>query len=506
MASCDQARAAFEDAKTARNEAQLDEQRARKDLADNERLIAQSVGALERTQTRKSGVEEEIETVKQNIAGLQSRIDEEAIRLGEIEQRLPALEAAEANGEERVRLWKEARGVLEVKSGELRKRRNDLEVQKNSMEERTTYLTNRVEGLDKRLEQHKVEVEQAAIRREQIWSKIAVVDSLRTLVDTRIGTIEAHLGEMRELRNQERERQREVMTRLEDLRKRRSAVERELLSIAERRQEHEVRQAEVRMRLEALTQILDTELEMTLEQALAVEEPELEGGKTAKQRVAELDKELRQMGPINPLALEEFNQVKERHDFLDQQLKDVQESRKELVRVIRAVDAEIVEVFKLAYEDVAKNFEELFQSLFPGGNGRLKLTDPENILETGIEIEAKPSGKNVRTLSLLSGGERSLVAMGFLFSVFRSRPSPFYLLDEVEAPLDDMNLTRFLRLLQEFRKDAQLVLVSHQKRTMEQADCLYGVSMQPGGSSKVVSEKNEIDLTDKAMAEAAANN
>ena len=135
------------------------------------------------------------------------------------------------------------------------------------------------------------------------------------------------------------------------------------------------------------------------------------------------------------------------------------------------------------------NFEQLFDTLFPGGTGRLKLTDPDNLLDTGIEVEARPSGKNVRKLSLLSGGERSLTALAFLFAVFRSRPSPFYVMDEVEAALDDVNLHRFLGLVAEFRDEAQLVIVSHQKRTMEAADCLYGVTMQPGGSSRVVSEK-----------------
>jgi chromosome segregation protein len=146
-------------------------------------------------------------------------------------------------------------------------------------------------------------------------------------------------------------------------------------------------------------------------------------------------------------------------------------------------------VFSAAFADVAANFQHLFGTLFPGGRGALRLTDPDNLLETGIEVEAKPGGKNVKKLSLLSGGERSLTALAFLFAVFRSRPSPFYVMDEVEAALDDINLHRFLELVAEFRQDAQLVIVSHQKRTMEAADCLYGVSMQPGGSSKVVSEK-----------------
>src|SRR6202042_1302037 len=141
------------------------------------------------------------------------------------------------------------------------------------------------------------------------------------------------------------------------------------------------------------------------------------------------------------------------------------------------------------YADVGDNFESLFATLFPGGVGRLRLTEPDHPLETGIEVEARPSGKNVRRLSLLSGGERSLTAMAVLFAVFRSRPSPFYLMDEVEAALDDVNLHRFLDLVHEFRSEAQLLVVSHQKRTMEAADCLYGVTMAPGGSSRVIRER-----------------
>ena len=157
--------------------------------------------------------------------------------------------------------------------------------------------------------------------------------------------------------------------------------------------------------------------------------------------------------------------------------------------MIKAVDAEIQGVFAAAFADVSMNFTDLFGKLFPGGVGRLILTNPDDLLNTGIEVEAKPSGKNVKKLSLLSGGERSLTALAYLFAVFRSRPSPFYVMDEVEAALDDVNLHRFLGLVHEFRNDAQLLIVSHQKRTMETADCLYGVTMQPGGSSKVVSEK-----------------
>ena len=195
------------------------------------------------------------------------------------------------------------------------------------------------------------------------------------------------------------------------------------------------------------------------------------------------------MGPVNPLALDELAALQERHAFLTAQLDDVKGSRRELVKVIKAVEVEMAELLGAALADVTDHFAALFETLFPGGHGRLILTDPDHILDTGIEIEARPAGKNVRKLSLLSGGERSLCALAFLFAVFRSRPSPFYLLDEVEAALDDVNLHRFLDLLEEFRAEAQLVVVTHQKRTMEAADCLLGVTMQPGGSSKVLSER-----------------
>jgi chromosome segregation protein len=180
----------------------------------------------------------------------------------------------------------------------------------------------------------------------------------------------------------------------------------------------------------------------------------------------------------------------------------VRRARRELQQLIREVDDEIMRVFTEAFADVNAHFQVLVSTLFPGGAGRLSLSEPEDLLNTGVEVEARPAGKNVRKLSLLSGGERSLVALAFLFAVFRSRPSPFYLLDEVEAALDDVNLHRFLDLLHEFREEAQLIVVSHQKRTMEAADALYGVTMTPGGSSKVVSQKVRRAAPEEATAAA----
>ncbi|NDD98377.1 MAG: chromosome segregation protein SMC, partial [Actinobacteria bacterium] len=241
---------------------------------------------------------------------------------------------------------------------------------------------------------------------------------------------------------------------------------------------------------EATVETLRRDLDVEPAVAEAAELPELPEGVSAPARARDLERELRLMGPINPLALEEFNELQERHRFLEEQLEDVRKTRRELMQVITAIDTEIQTVFASAYADVSRNFNELFGGLFPGGTGRLVLTNPEDLLNTGIEVEAKPGGKNVKKLSLLSGGERSLTALAFLFAVFRSRPSPFYVMDEVEAALDDVNLHRFLNLINEFRREAQLIIVSHQKRTMEAGDSLLGVSMQPGGSSKVVTEKS----------------
>ena len=298
------------------------------------------------------------------------------------------------------------------------------------------------------------------------------------------------LGErLRKRRERESEAARAAGRRLDSLRTERGDAERQLSELREQLNRLDLEEAETRMRLEAAVENLRREFECEPEVAIAATAPEIPEGTTPAGRARELERELRLLGPVNPLALGEYEALNERHEFLEAQLDDVKSSRRELTRVIRSIDAEIVVVFEAAFADVATNFSSLFATLFPGGSGRLTLSDPSDPLNTGIEIEARPSGKNVRRLSLLSGGERSLTALAYLFAVFRARPSPFYLLDEVEAALDDVNLHRFLDLLNEFRGESQLVVVSHQKRTMEAADTLYGVSLPPGGSSRVVSQR-----------------
>ncbi|MFF5449739.1 chromosome segregation protein SMC [Streptomyces sp. NPDC012950] len=196
-----------------------------------------------------------------------------------------------------------------------------------------------------------------------------------------------------------------------------------------------------------------------------------------------------QLGKVNPLALEEFAALEERHKFLSEQLEDLRKTRTDLLQVVKEVDLRVEQVFTEAYRDTAREFEGVFSRLFPGGEGRLVLTDPDDMLTTGVEVEARPPGKKVKRLSLLSGGERSLTAVALLVSIFKARPSPFYVMDEVEAALDDTNLQRLIRIMQELQESSQLIVITHQKRTMEVADALYGVSMQGDGVSKVISQR-----------------
>jgi chromosome segregation protein len=198
---------------------------------------------------------------------------------------------------------------------------------------------------------------------------------------------------------------------------------------------------------------------------------------------------LDQLGKVNPLALEEFAALEERHAFLVTQLEDLRKTRRDLLTVIKEVDDRVLQVFASAYADTAREFERVFGRLFPGGDGRLILTEPDDMLATGIDFEARPPGKKVKRLSLLSGGERSLTAIAFLVAIFMARPSPFYVLDEVEAALDDTNLGRLLDIFAELRESSQLIIITHQKRTMEVADSLYGISMRGDGVSNVVSQR-----------------
>ena len=270
----------------------------------------------------------------------------------------------------------------------------------------------------------------------------------------------------------------------------------------------EIARAEMRLRMEALEAKSLEELGLEVDALVAEYGPDqlvpffgelAEGEEQPEPRAFDREQETRRLksaersmamlGKVNPLALEEFSALEERHQFLSEQLDDLRRTRKDLLDIVDEVDAKVLEVFEAAWRDVEEVFRDVFARLFPGGEGRLVLTDPGDLLNTGIDVEARPPGKKVKRLSLLSGGERSLVAVAFLVSLFKARPSPFYILDEVEAALDDTNLGRLLEIYEELRANSQLIVITHQKRTMEVADALYGVSMRGDGVTSVISQR-----------------
>ncbi|MCY4257707.1 MAG: AAA family ATPase [bacterium] len=386
-------------------------------------------------------------------------------------------------------LERKLRHTEEQIAEERSRQRMEYQVQRAHLAERCRLLTAQHQEIEQRLAQMASARVQAAARRQSADIKLSILAELDSLVAQRFATANSRLVELRRLRDEASRAALDAASQLEDLRKQRSQTETELGRCREADHASQLEVSEAEIKLTAAVERCRRDLNCEPQEAVNTQCPELFAGVSAADRIRTLEQELRIMGPVNPLALEEFEALSERHSFTQAQIDDIRQSRRELRKVIRKIDEEIIRLFSAAYADVSRNFVDLFETLFPNGEGKLRLTRPDELLETGVDVEARPSGKNVRRLSLLSGGERSLAAMAFLFAVFRSRPSPFYVMDEVEAALDDVNLHRFLKLVDTFRSDAQLLVVSHQKRTMEAADCLYGVSMKPGGSSKVLSEK-----------------
>ena len=475
-------RAALVDARTgiAASSSRLDQQLRAVDAA-SDRLASST------NDRRANGAEREI-TLK-SLDDIRARIDEYQRRVSELEAILPALEESEAAEIAAAKAQGEARAAIDSKSTHLGMRRKDLEIRLAGLREREQFLRQRLEETDRRLEVDTAARQEAGARRQRVEASILAVSRLGELVDRHRIAAEARLTVLHDMRRRQSDEAREITARLDAARKGRNEAERELESLRERSRRVDVEEAESRVRLESAEETIRRDLEVEPGVAESSPMPEVPEGTTHDERARALERDIRLMGPINPLALQEFTELQERHTFLEEQLNDVRNSRRELSQVIAAIDEEIQTVFADAFKDVSANFTELFQLLFPGGKGKLVLTNPHDMLNTGIEVEAMPPGKTFKKLSLLSGGERSLTALAYLFAVFRSRPSPFYVMDEVEAALDDVNLHRFLGLVNEFRRNAQLIIVSHQKRTMEAADCLLGVTMQPGGSSKVVTER-----------------
>lgn len=313
----------------------------------------------------------------------------------------------------------------------------------------------------------------------------AALETVESSARAAVELLEVRLAELRERQNTLRSANAQTVAALEAARASHESSRTAVEAARERTSKLDVRLTELRLQKESIADRLRRDADADFDAALNARRPDLPEDVDLEELLDSKLAELARLGPVNPLAAAEFADLEERHNFLSEQMADVESSRKELRKVITALDEEIDARFRSAFEEVAAAYQKYFALLFPGGKGRIRLVDPDDA-QSGLEIQAQPLGKKVSQLTLLSGGERSLAALAFLFAVFEARPSPFYILDEVEAALDDANLRRFLKIVDEFRQRAQLVIVTHQQQTMEAADVLYGVTMEPGGSSQVV--------------------
>ena len=481
--------------------AALDERRAAADraLAGAEERLAVATERINESDARITGAAERLARLNRELQSLAEQREVVAAQHHELEQVLErdqqALSELHSRGPDQPEEEPEAgpdttSTELEEAVEVAREAELDARLTLERSVEQVRHLEEQAASLRQEAEEVEAALAEAARRREARRRGIERCGELAVVVRTALERIEGSLAAAATERDRLHAEVREAGHVLDTAREEADTVQEQLAELTTRRHEADLRRQDVTTRLDHLVARIRTELSLSPEEVRA-EHPDATGADHEElvAREDELVRKVGLLGRVNPLALEEFTALEERHAFLSDQLDDLRRSKRDLQEVVVAVDERIREVFRTAYEDVAREFELTFSTVFPGGHGRLVLTEPDDLLTTGIEVEARPPGKKVTRLSLLSGGERSLTVLAFVFAIFRARPSPFYVLDEVDAALDDVNLQRLLKVIRSFRGHAQIIMVTHQKRSMEVADMLYGVTMGPDAVTKVVAER-----------------
>ncbi|MEU0930830.1 AAA family ATPase [Streptomyces malaysiensis] len=513
---CEELAGAQRAAKERRGEclALVEELAGRRSAADREKSrVAQSLGRLA-GQAR--GAAGEAERSAAAVARAEEALERATEEAEELAERLAVAEEENAAGEGGVEEPDTSvRDRLAADGANARQTEMEARLQVRTHEERVKGLAGRADALDRgaraeREARARAEERRARLRHEAEVASAVAAGARQLLAHVEVSLVRAERErDAAERAKADRERE------LDAARGHGRDLKSELDKLTDSVHRGEVLGAEKRMRIEQLESKALEELGVEpagliaeygpdqlvppsppAEGEVLPEDPEHPRNQPVRYVRAQQEKRLKaaerayqQLGKVNPLALEEFAALEERHQFLSEQLEDLKKTRADLLQVVKEVDERVEQVFTEAYRDTAREFEGVFSRLFPGGEGRLVLTDPDNMLTTGVDVEARPPGKKVKRLSLLSGGERSLTAVALLVSIFKARPSPFYVMDEVEAALDDTNLQRLIRIMQELQEASQLIVITHQKRTMEVADALYGVSMQGDGVSKVISQR-----------------
>ncbi|WP_432511727.1 chromosome segregation protein SMC [Kineococcus sp. SYSU DK001] len=499
---------ALQQARTARAAAAEEVEAALDRLHDSDarmNAVAEQLGQLGSAVRSAAAEAERLRATREQVT---ARLEADRAELAELTARFEAASAApeqdgDVSTDERDRLAEVARGFGRTET--------EARLTLRTGEERARALAGRADALERQAAEELAARERAAARRARRAEQSRVAVTVRDGAQRALAlweTSDAQAARLREAAEAARARFDEEVTAA---RRAVESLKEEQQRLGDTRHADEVARAQQRWRIDQLRQRsleeLGTDPDVLVEEfgpdqlvppsppAPGDPEPDtppqprpyVRAEQDRRRRAAE--RALSQLGQVNPLALEEYAAMEERHQFLVTQSDDLKNSRRDLLDIVKEVDERVERVFSEAFAEVAQQFEEVFPRLFPGGEGRLVLTDPSDMLTTGIEVEARPAGKKVKRLSLLSGGERSLAAVAMLVSIFRARPSPFYVMDEVEAALDDANLSRLITLFEELRATSQLIIITHQKRTMQIADALYGVTMRGDGISTVVSQR-----------------
>ena len=440
------------------------------------RLIAQ----IENAQAEKARLEASIAQLNEKM-----RIDSEELSAlsNELEdEEEPALQidpGARAELAEKVEAARGSETQAQIELGAMRERLAAAEREEAALEQRLQLAEREKAEWEQKQELQGAETEKAR-------KVLATCELLMPVMERLISAARSELRELETSRQQK-------ATRVTELRSQITAMETRSLELSRSVQEAEMKTYELKLQQQSINEKIFDELSLTPEELLedtkGAEDIEARSEEDLRKSIRTAESRLSQLGAFNPLALEEFSALEERHKYLTEQLSDLNSARADLKGIITDLDEKMNTTFLAAFEDTKKAFEKIFPVLFPGGTGSISLTEPEEGQEAGVEVSVRPAGKRIERMSLLSGGERSLAAIALLFAIFKARPSPFYVLDEVEAALDDANLGRLLEVLEALRETSQLIIVTHQKRTMEIADALYGVSMGKDGITRVVGQK-----------------
>ena len=422
-----------------------------------------------------------------------SRVAEQAAAsIGIAEEALAAAVAAHDAfaAQERPALDLANRQTLSENLEQERQRELELRVDLGAAVERVRVEAERAKGLREQIAEAQEAIEKARAAAEaqakQLASARRVLQALPILMDAVAESASQAKVRLHEL-EAARAHQNEELVRL---RGETAEIQMKLATLTQSVHDFELSNHEKRLNLANLVSRANDELGLEQEVLLAEYSPDEEFNREEQtKRLREAERLFERLGKVNPLALEEFAALEQRHKFLTEQLADLTQTRKDLLQIIEDLDTKMQTIFAEAFEDTRKAFETVFPTLFPGGTGSIFLTNPDDMLTTGLEVTVKPAGKRIERLSLLSGGERSLAAVALMVAIFKARPSPFYVMDEVEAALDDANLGRLLKIFEDLRSNSQLIIITHQKRTMEIADALYGVSMRQDGVSAVVGQR-----------------